>query len=388
MYHAVIGAHYGDEGKGLVTDYLASPESLVVRFNGGAQAGHTVVTPIGVRHEFHHVGAGAFRGAKTLLSRHFIVNPTLFLQEYAELVMQTVSPFGMRVDPRARVTTPFDMLINRELERKRTQKHGSCGLGINETVTRCEGFFTLTARDLIQNEHMLRSLVRAIGHDWYLPRAKSLDIPYDVKQIDQFVDLFLRDVEFFRLRTLLQHDTEMIKSHIEVIFEGAQGLLLDEVNGNYPHVTRSRTGLTNITELLSEEGYIDLLRVHYVTRPYVTRHGAGPLPREVSSHPFGWVGSETNQTNEFQGALRYGLLDVKEMCSEIAKDCLRHEVRLPSVPLEPGLAITCCDQITAGDHLNLYSQIVNNRSYPVHLVAHGPTRNHVMVKKEALVCDQ
>lgn len=374
MYHAVIGAHYGDEGKGLVTDYLASPESLVVRFNGGAQAGHTVVTPDGRRHEFHHFGAGTFRGANTLLSRHFIVNPILFKQEHAEISHH----IGMvYVDPRARVTTPFDMLINRRLERKRTHKHGSCGLGINETVTRCEGFFDLNARDLLHNKSLLRSLVRTIAYDWFPQRAKSLDIPHDIPEIPFLVDAFLYNIEFFRLHTLLQHDAELIRQHADVIFEGAQGLLLDEINGNFPHVTRSRTGLTNVTEILTETGYTDSMWAHYVTRPYVTRHGAGPLLNEVPNHPFSWSGPETNVPNEYQGALRYAFLNVRAMCSEIGQDCLRHQARLPTVPLETRLVVTCCDQLR-NDATEL-NEIIDKTSYAVHLVSNGPTRDHVMV---------
>src|SRR4051812_30640034 len=87
---AVIGANYGDEGKGLVTDYLAEEGegAVVVRFNGGAQAGHTVVTPEGKRHVFHHFGSGTFRKARTHLSRFFISNPALFRPEFEALADQ------------------------------------------------------------------------------------------------------------------------------------------------------------------------------------------------------------------------------------------------------------------------------------------------------------
>lgn len=77
----VIGSAFGDEGKGLITDVLAAKnagETLVVRFNGGAQAGHTVTTPEGQRHVFSHIGSGTFTGSATFLSRFFVVNPILF----------------------------------------------------------------------------------------------------------------------------------------------------------------------------------------------------------------------------------------------------------------------------------------------------------------------
>ena len=85
---AVIGANYGDEGKGLMTDYHAAPAGtagIVVRFNGGAQAGHTVTTPEGARHVFSHFGSGSLVGAATFLSRHVVCHPTLFFKEAAAL---------------------------------------------------------------------------------------------------------------------------------------------------------------------------------------------------------------------------------------------------------------------------------------------------------------
>ena len=83
----VIGANFGDEGKGLVTDYLCSQGAgVVVRFNGGAQAGHTVVTPEGERHVFRHFGSGTFLGVPTFLSQFFVCNPILFFEERKQLI--------------------------------------------------------------------------------------------------------------------------------------------------------------------------------------------------------------------------------------------------------------------------------------------------------------
>src|SRR5687767_2778700 len=141
---AVIGASYGDEGKGRTVDFLADALTLVVRFNGGAQAGHTVVLPDGRRHVFHHFGSGTFKGAETFLSQHFIMNPIMYCRELKELPAVRVT-----ADPRCRITTPWDMMLNQAVEAKRgNDRHGSCGLGINETVTReLQGFF-LSLSDL------------------------------------------------------------------------------------------------------------------------------------------------------------------------------------------------------------------------------------------------
>ena len=108
---AVIGAAWGDEGKGLLTDALARPDTLVVRFNGGAQAGHTVTAPDGRRHVFHGVGSGTFRGAATFLSRFHVHNPLLHGEEVAQLRRLGLHP-RVLADPQGMVTTPWDMMLN------------------------------------------------------------------------------------------------------------------------------------------------------------------------------------------------------------------------------------------------------------------------------------
>jgi adenylosuccinate synthase len=103
----VIGGQYGDEGKGLAVDWLVAqdPDSLVIRFNGGAQAGHTVVAPDGRRHVFSHFGSGTFAGAPTFLSRFFVANPTIFLGEAKRLAAIGCQP-QVVIDPACPVTTP------------------------------------------------------------------------------------------------------------------------------------------------------------------------------------------------------------------------------------------------------------------------------------------
>ena len=109
----VIGANLGDEGKGLFTDYLSSryDAPIIIRYNGGAQAGHTVETPDGMRHVFSHFGSGSFAGGSTYLSRFFVVNPLLFLRELQTLESLHLKPLVM-VAPDCPVTTPFDMMVN------------------------------------------------------------------------------------------------------------------------------------------------------------------------------------------------------------------------------------------------------------------------------------
>lgn len=136
----ITGLGFGDESKGCITDLLcrAYGSDLVVRHNGGPQAAHTVYTDDGRHHVFAQFGAGTFNpGCRTLLSRYMLVNPISMLIENEHLFSQGVSDALERVyvDSRALVVTPFHRALNRLREMARgTEKHGSCGKGIGETV--------------------------------------------------------------------------------------------------------------------------------------------------------------------------------------------------------------------------------------------------------------
>ena len=138
----VIGANFGDEGKGLMTDYFCHQATsqgencIVVMSNGGAQRGHTVVDPLGARHVFKHFGSGTLVKADTYCIDDFILNPMEFRQEYDALLQIGYLP-KVYVHPNCRWSTPYDMIINQIVEETReNKKHGSCGMGIWETVYR------------------------------------------------------------------------------------------------------------------------------------------------------------------------------------------------------------------------------------------------------------
>ena len=136
----IIGASYGDEGKGLAADYFGSRGSsdlvdlVNVLTNGGPQRGHTVEMPDGLRHVFKHFGAASFRGAASYFDRQFLVNPMEFVREYEELSSIHKAPMVF-MHPDCRFTTPWDMMVNQMLREKKGI-HNSCGYGIWETVLR------------------------------------------------------------------------------------------------------------------------------------------------------------------------------------------------------------------------------------------------------------
>jgi adenylosuccinate synthase len=344
----VIGANFGDEGKGLMTDYLARTKKaeLVVRFNGGAQAGHTVVTPEGKRHVHSHFGAGTLAGIPTHLSRYFIVNPIIFRKEHEALLAKGESPL-MSMDPRCLMTTPWDMLWNQyKEEMKGAGRHGSCGMGIDATISR-------HARHLTDTFFVPHTLIGAWG--WYKKifsqelvvhpsrfDRREQDI-YDRYQLlfnnPDIYQRFQEDVDY--MYGIMKRQTLPGFSH--AIFEGAQGLLLDKHMGKFPWVTNSNTGLRNVLNIRREYN-LEVDEIVYVTRSYLTRHGAGPF-KEFPEVPAGLT-DDTNVPNEWQGTLRYGPLDVPELWRRIQLDLNANGLSFTTSTNSPvALALTHQDQL-------------------------------------------
>lgn len=393
----VVGANFGDEGKGLVTDYLTHKphKTIVIRHNGGSQAGHTVLTPDRRRHVFGHIGAGSFNGCPTYLSEYFIVNPMMLLKEYAKLKEETPIP-PIYIDKRAPLTTPYDMLLNQAVEQSRDNlRHGSCGIGINETITRIKNsdFDCKTIVHDIFHPIRLREKLVEIRDNYVPARAKQLGITLtqqhiDLIQSDSLLTNYLHMLLDLLPITRTVSSEAFLEDYEHLVFEGAQGLLLDEYHKWFPHVTRSKTGVHNAVSILKNI-HIESADVYYVTRTYLTRHGAGPLPYEYGEQIYSNIVDETNVNNPFQGPLRFAPLNLDLLQESIAQD---HKAsRL--FHLRPHLVLTCQDQImcdTPQYILNDELQTVEAKDFPdvvseiypftSKLVSCGPTRSSVVKK--------
>ena len=390
----VVGTNFGDEGKGHITDYFASEfgkDCLVVRFNGGAQAGHTVVTPEGKRHVFHHFGSGSFVGAKTFLSKFFVVNPILFNKEWQELQTLGINP-KVYTDPDCLVTTLYDMIINQIIEDHRgDKKHGSCGVGFNETIERsADPKFRLQVKDLYDQNKFLSILKRIVS--LYVPQRltklgidKIPDFYIDILNSPVAIENYFRDSMFFTSQIERINDIIFLMED-NIIFEGAQGLLLDQDHQYFPHVTRSKTGIHNVLELISESD-IDKLDITYVTRPYATRHGVGPFPHELPNEPLNHtIKGETNIHNKFQGGLRFGYLDIELLRSSIHDDI----AKVDGMTYNYNIAVTCMDQVDDkvtfyGNNIYLTKSKEEFIDYiTIEIMPHsiytgnGPTQNDIM----------
>lgn len=387
----VIGANFGDEGKGLMTDVLAArtPDALVVRFNGGAQAGHTVETPDGRRHVFSHFGSGSFVGAATYLSSFFVCNPMIFAREYAELAALGAAPLT-HIDSACAITTPYDMMINQIAEDMRgTARHGSVGIGFGETLERSQHDSLKLTFGILCDPRAVQAILAAIRDAWVPTRLAALgitDLPVQWRerlQSDGIIQKYLLDAEMMRAHARTA-DTGIMQGK-PIVFEGAQGLLLDEDSGFFPHVTRSHTGLRNVA-VLAAQANIDHLRVHYMTRAYLTRHGAGPLPNETDAAPASGIIDATNRPHAYQGHLRFAPLNADLLRDHIARD-LEHGSALR---VDAGLVMTCLDQMDS--EIGFYADGAfqtgaRDEGYDTHIAAlcglplfaisRGPTRTDV-----------
>ena len=327
----VIGANFGDEGKGLMTDYfchqstLRGEKTLVVLHNGGAQRGHTVVTPDGNRHVFHHFGSGTLVGADTYLSEEFVLNPMIFRQEWEELESMKAIP-KVYVNHTCRVTTPFDMILNQIIEESRDNaRHGSCGMGIHETMIRdvcnypiemwfdssdeAKRYYLKEIRNYL-SERLLDFGINKIPDNWK-----------EIANSDLLIENFISELNFMGRNISIRFD-RFIEYYDCVVFENGQGLLLDQNNNEYyPHLTPSNTGIRNPLEIISKIDCKLNIEVCYVTRTYLTRHGAGRLDGECDKQEINPDMQDlTNVPNPHQGTLRYAKLVEKSLEERILKD--------------------------------------------------------------------
>lgn len=320
---SVLGLAFGDCGKGLFTDYLCRlwGAHTVVRFNGGGQAGHNVVLPDGRSHTFSQFGAGSFvADTFTLLAFPVIVHPGALLVEHDYLRRCGIDDAFARllIDARCRVTTPFHQAAGRLRELARGDKaHGSCGVGVGETVR----------QGLEHPEHVIRyaDLARpAVA----LAKAQALRVSllaqfepvcqaavnqaqYDVER-GALEDASLAQRWLDHIAPLLRCVAPASRDDVSarlalpgtVLFEGAQGVLLDEWRGFHPHTTWSSISTAAVEQVARDAGLHGRVEHYGALRTYLTRHGAGPLP--THDPRLDMLAEPHNASSGWQGAFRRG----------------------------------------------------------------------------------
>lgn len=324
----VCGLGFGDEGKGSMVDFLVRQYNvpLVVRYNGGAQAAHNVVLPDGTHHTFSQFGSGTLvPGVKTYLSEYVIVNPGALMNEEDKLQSIGVKDGFERltVHPDCLITTRYHICANRQLEADRgVNKHGSCGMGVGETMRHA----IENPNDAIRFRHLLHTDGLRIKlnriRDYYASRSHELKTSTEFEVED--LHSATRYIKIGDIQPDLSGGA---------VFEGAQGVLLDQKYGFPPHQTYSTCTLENAFKMLNSEQQ-EMARKIGVIRTFMTRHGAGPLPTEKFENFGNLYEGEHNVTNHYQGRFRIGEFDAVLAryaieASGVSEIALTHMDRVP-----------------------------------------------------------
>lgn len=305
----VIGLGFGDEGKGLVTDWLCRQKEspVVVRYSGGHQVGHCVRTET-EKHVFSNFGSGTLAGAPTIWNAKTI-DPVGFCNEYEDI--KEFNP-KIIINPKCPVTTPWDKMAN--IFNNSKTNHSTIGVGFGTTIEREEKHYHLYFGDLFYPEifkHKLDMITQYYTTNYNVIKYVELK---------EFLDACEKII------TLVETHTISGKNYI---YESSQGLMLDMEYGFFPYVTRSRLGTQELNVTFNTEYYL-------VTRGYQTRHGNGPC--EKSEYTPNNI-DETNHNNDFQGEFKTRVLDLDTLLYAIKIDDNIRESR------KKNLVITCLDQM-------------------------------------------
>lgn len=318
---------FGDAGKGTTVDYLTrqTNKAVIVRFNGGAQAAHNVHTADGKHHTFSQFGSGMLvPGTRTYLSHHVLFDPFALKNEAAGLAKLGVGDALSRltVDGAALTVTPFQKAANRVRESLRGDaRHGSVGMGIGETMFDMLSYKELAvyARDLRDPALLLMKLKRQqeLKQAEFGARlsqvAESRVLPDEVRLLSdpQAPGYIARAmVELAQSFTLGSLSTlKRLSYEHPLIFEGAQGILIDEWHGFHPYTTWSTATNKNANSLLQELNYAGPVTRYGVVRAYSTRHGPGPFPSQDRVLTLALPDTH-NVHGRWQGGFRVGWLDL------------------------------------------------------------------------------
>lgn len=352
----IVDLGFGDQCKGSICDHYARRRNAhtVVRFNGGAQAGHNVVTSDGRHHTYSQFSSASFvPTVRTHLSRYMILDPLSMLFEERHLREVGVENIFARttISENALVITPFHRSANRLREFARgANRHGSCGIGIGETVSDALGLGAeaIRVRDLNDpkkladklkhyQDYKRRTLSETIDQCRPVPEAAELIQIYEAADV---IPIFIEMLQpFVRQARVVPNDYlgEILNAPGCVIFEGAQGVLLDEGYGFHPHTTWSTCTSKNANTLLREYDYDGRVERVGVLRAYSTRHGEGPFVTE-DFELAAQIPDTRGLTNDWHNPFRIGWLDLVatkyslEVCGDIdylAMSCLD---RLEAIP--------------------------------------------------------
>lgn len=343
----VIGAQWGDEGKGKITDLLSRSADVVVRPQGGVNAGHTIVVN-DQTFKLHLIPSGIlYPDTECIIGSGAVIDPKVLLQEFDQLEALDVSLDRLYISQTAHVTMPFHRLLDQASEEKRGEhKIGTTGRGIGPTYADKSERMGIRVVDLMNPEILRKKLLWTVEY-----KNVVLDKLYDLPPLDPETVIAEYTTYADRLRPHVVDSSlkiyDAIHQRKNILFEGAQGTLLDLDHGTYPYVTSSNP-IAGGACVGAGIGPTMIDRVIGVAKAYTTRVGEGPFPTELDGElnqhlcdrgaEFGTTTGRRRRCGWFDGVIgRYAVringldclaitkLDVLDQLAEI-KVCVAYEL--------------------------------------------------------------
>jgi adenylosuccinate synthase len=277
---AVIGAQWGDEGKGKIVDMLAEKANVVVRFSGGDNAGHTIVNPYG-KFALRLIPSGIFYpGATTIIGNGVVVNPKVLIEEMDDLKARGIDTSRLFISDRAHLIMPYHILLDGLEEEARGAKAiGTTRKGIGPAFADKIARLGIRAGDLLDKEDLRERLSSVLSY-----KNTILTRVYNTQplSLDDVYNQYCQHAE--RLSPHIADTTTMLaealKRNEHILLEGAQGVLLDPDFGTYPYTTSS-SPLAGGSCLGAGLGPGQLTHILGVFKAYMSRVGTGPMPTEL-----------------------------------------------------------------------------------------------------------
>jgi adenylosuccinate synthase len=337
----IVGAQWGDEGKGKVTDLLAEQADAVVRFQGGNNAGHTIVRN-GQTWKLHLMPSGILhRGTLCVIGNGVVIDPKVLTDELDELRRRRVDTTGLRISANAHLIMPYHLMLDHAGEAKLGKLQiGTTRRGIGPCYADKAARLGIRVQDLLAEKILKKKIIAALE-----PKRLSLR-PFDR---DPRLDLQSMTDDYVtyghRLEPYIADTSRLVLDRLDenalVLFEGAQGALLDIDHGTYPFVTSSNP-VAGAACIGAGVGPKDIDEVWGVTKAYGTRVGAGPFPTEIEGELADLLRERGREYGTTTGrARRVGWLDLV---------ALRYAARLNSLT---ALAVTKLDVLSGIDPIRI-----------------------------------
>lgn len=277
----VVGAQWGDEGKAKITDLLAENASLTIRYQGGCNAGHTVVAN-GETYKFHLIPSGILYEGKTcVIGAGCVIYPEVLINEIEDLIKRGVTPKNLKISPLAHITMPYHIDIDGYSESSLGKnKIGTTKKGIGPTYTDKMARIGIRVEDLYDKDSLSAKL------DVILPQKNKILTqiyqmkPYTKAEIWEYCGKYAELLKPYVEPDVLEIVQKNLKSGENILLEGAQGTMLDVDYGTYPYVTSSNP-IGGGAAVGSGVGPAYINEVIGISKAYVTRVGEGPFVTEL-----------------------------------------------------------------------------------------------------------